>query len=551
MKINVKNLPVSQVFWPSNIAISKGISTHQLFIDELCSKCITSTHKSLKPTEKTKYRKATRWLVYGLHQSHFAIPNVPLAMPMSQEDFSKSSAYDLPFGYRIINRLVHAALDLGFCAVELGQYNPQGKGRITRLRPAGRLLDHFEHKGIEWTLIEPPSKKSSIILARSKGGKDRIFVDRRSSKDVPRMQDNLYKINSYLSQQCIYIDLPNAALNSGRFQKKNLNVDEFKYDYEEKRSSLCMQQIFQKRIFAQNSLERGGRFYGGWWQMIPSQLRRRVMINGDRTAECDYSGLIFSLLYARNGTPLTEDPYDLGSQLTGTKNKRGLVKKFMIALLNDQSGGYRLSKYELNQLGISHYQLEKLVHKKHKRIKHYFGSGIGLEMQYVDSEMAEQVMLRMNKAGEVCLPIHDSFIARRAAVALLDKVMHDVFLSMHGQPTGIKVELGIKGRSLSNPDPSLLGSAVDLPTLIQNIERHSSAYSVATQYFNSWERKCFTDEDLDAKYRSLDEARAYAKDSGRPYVDIYKFNGIPTFMRHLGMPHSSSLLETDRNILCS
>jgi hypothetical protein len=544
MKINLKNLSVGQVFWPSNISVPRGDSAHQLFIDELCSKCITSTLKSLKPTGKTKYRKATRWLVYGLHQSHFAIPNVPLAMPMSQEDFSKSSAYDLPFGYRIINRLVHAALDLGFCAVELGQYNSQGKGRITRLRPAGRLLDHFEHKGIEWTLIEPPSKKSSIILARSKGGKDRIFVDRRSSKDVPRMQDNLYKINSYLSQQCIYIDLPNAALNSGRFHNKNLNVDEFKYDYESTGSSLCVQQIFLRRIFAQNSLERGGRFYGGWWQMIPSPLRRRVMINGDRTAEVDYSGLIFAQLYARESLPLTDDPYDLGQGLTDTKKKRGLVKKFMIASLNDQAGSYRLSDSELEQLGISHYQLKRVVFKKHKCIKSYFGSGIGLEMQFVDSEMAEQVMLRMNAAGEVCLPIHDSFIVRWAAVAMLSRIMAEVFLSKHGQPIGVKVEIGIEGRSLSNPDPSLLASTVDLSTLIQNYERHLAAYSVVMEYFNSWQRQNFDDEDLELSCHALNDARAHAKDSGRPFFDIYKFNGIPVFMRHLGMPHSSPLRET-------
>ena len=547
MKTQSNNTPVGKVFWPSNISVPRGDSAHQLFIDELCTKCFASTLKRLSRAEKTKYRKAARWLVYGLHQSYFAIPRAPLAMPMSQEDFSTSSLYALPYGYRIIRRLFDVTLDLGFCAAEMGQYNPDGKGLITRLRPAGRLLDHFDKKGIEWSLIDPPSKESSIILARSKGGKDRIFVDRRSSKDVPRMQDNLYKINSYLSQQCIYIDLPNAALSSGRYRKKTLDVDEFKYDYEDKGSSLCMQQIFLRRIFSQNSLELGGRFYGGWWQMIASKLRPRVMINGDRTVECDYSGLIFAQLYAREGLHLSGDPYDIGPNMVNTKEKRDLVKQYMTASLNDQSGEYRLSKAELKLLGVSHYQLEKLTYKKHKCIKHYFGSGVGLEMQYFDSEMAEQVMLRMNAAGEVCLPIHDSFIVRRAVVALLGKVMRDVFLSMHGQPAGIKGELGIEGLSLSNPYPSLLASTVDLSTLIQNVERHTAAYSVATQYFDSWESKCFSDEDLDAKYRALNEARSYAKDCGRGFNDIYKFNGIPAFMQHLRMLHSSSLPETGRS----
>ena len=125
--------------------------------------------------------------------------------------------------------------------------------------------------------------------------------------------------------------------------------------------------------------------------------------------------------------------------------------------------------------------------------------------------------------------------------------MRDVFLSMHGQPAGIKGELGIEGRSLSNPDPALLASTTDLNTLIQNYERHTASYSVVTQYFDSWESKCFSDEDLDAKYRALNEARSHAKDCGRAFNDIYKFNGIPAFMQHLRMLHSSSLPETGRS----
>ena len=86
MKANLNDHPAGKVFWPSNISVSREISSHQLFIDELCTKCFSLTRKALKSTEKTRYRKAARWLVSGLQQSYFAIPNVPLAMPMSPED---------------------------------------------------------------------------------------------------------------------------------------------------------------------------------------------------------------------------------------------------------------------------------------------------------------------------------------------------------------------------------------------------------------------------------------------------------------------------------
>ena len=44
-----------------------------------------------------------------------------------------------------------------------------------------------------------------------------------------------------------------------------------------------------RRVFGRGSFERGGRFYGGWWQNIPSAYRSVISINGKPTIEMDYS----------------------------------------------------------------------------------------------------------------------------------------------------------------------------------------------------------------------------------------------------------------------
>ena len=465
---------------------------------------------------------------------------------MSPEDYGKYDIYQMPFGYKILKKIIKVAIDLGICAVELGVYNPYGKGKITRLRPADALLDEFHSTGIKWEYIEPPPKYRTVCIRSGCGDKAIRYVDRSVSPDVARMQDAMLEINTFLSRQCISIELPNEALRVTKSKKKKsfqINFD-FEFDYQDRGTSLCMQQVFLRRSFCRDSLELGGGFYGGWWQLIKSKLRRRILINGNRTVECDFSGLIFAMLYARVGLAMEADPYYIDS-ITVTKNKRSLVKKFLVASINDETGKFTLSRAELKKLGLSHDQLVDLVKSIHSGINHYFGSGIGLQMQYLDSQLAERVILRMMTFGEVCLPIHVSFIVREEAEELLQTVMLEEFQALFGGSIRIRLEKGFGGSSLSRPSASLLKSISTFDDLIKSYKQHTSAYFIVLGYLHSWEAQNFSGPELEARDHVLNETRSLAKDSGKYFHAENKFNGIPDFMRHLGMPLSSSLRETD------
>jgi|TARA_B100001146_G_scaffold196452_1_gene184762 hypothetical protein len=45
----------------------------------------------------------------------------------------------------------------------------------------------------------------------------------------------------------------------------------------------------------------GGRFYRGWWQNIPRELRQHITIDGEPCSELDYSGQHLLLLYGLEG----------------------------------------------------------------------------------------------------------------------------------------------------------------------------------------------------------------------------------------------------------
>ena len=63
------------------------------------------------------------------------------------------------------------------------------------------------------------------------------------------------------------------------------------------------------RIFIDRALSKGGRFYGGWWQLIPKELRPYILIYGKSTIEIDYSSFHLSILYAQRGLRPPHDPY--------------------------------------------------------------------------------------------------------------------------------------------------------------------------------------------------------------------------------------------------
>lgn len=66
--------------------------------------------------------------------------------------------------------------------------------------------------------------------------------------------------------------------------------------------------------FVRGQPNKDGRFYQGWWQHVPSDTRRHILIDGKKPLEIDYSGMSMRLLYASEGVELdlNTDVYNLG-----------------------------------------------------------------------------------------------------------------------------------------------------------------------------------------------------------------------------------------------
>ena len=70
---------------------------------------------------------------------------------------------------------------------------------------------------------------------------------------------------------------------------------------------------FVRRIFSRGDWNCNGRFYGGFWQQVGSEYRKKIYINDSPTVEVDYKGLHAAILSAKKNVVYDGDRYDLGT----------------------------------------------------------------------------------------------------------------------------------------------------------------------------------------------------------------------------------------------
>jgi hypothetical protein len=488
---------------------SKAVFLHQELSDQL-NAAASSMRKSTRGVSQDVLKHqsdASKWLVESLYQGFCCLPRLPVALPLRSNAYSDNS-FNLPFGYEVTIRILRAAKKLQFVRLRQGIFNPSGKGVVTRIAPSGPLRAHFHSIGTLWQNLRPPHKDETIFINEEIGGKDRRLANTADHPDVAKMQRNVYAINLFLRKQCIHISLPDVAFTqpADKFMPPPQRGREPVAAQTRSPTLICInfQNVFLHRIFTEGSFApdcrlEGGRFYGGWWQTIRKEMRQKILINGQITTECDFSGMALNCLYAHEELTISEgDPYDLGL-CNSSKEKRALIKLFIIALLNDKKGKFRLAPKDLAVLGLTHKQLTELVNEKHQGIRHHFGTGIGLYLQYLDSCVAEKVMLSFMRMGEVCLPIHDSFIVREGLKKQLETVMKHEYEQLFKFAICTTVTLADTTLPIrSRPRKLSANASSDEHLIAQQLffSEMMDEYSIYRSYFNSWEAQTFDDEEI-------------------------------------------------------
>jgi hypothetical protein len=469
------------------------------FIEDLVHRLFPEVEpkQKRKNVQKTfvNNREIATVIISSLYQAYYSIgsPNT-VSIPGKNSEYNLEHQTKIPFSRTRVNEVKARLVELDWIIIT----DAVIKEKYTRIEAKGELLEKFDEVGLVWFPQRPLPRYRSVLMRdveRHNSGRikrdpktkqsEKLWVDVEQTQDVLVMQENLDKINGFLSNQCITLDLNDAQLY--QLLDEVRSKDKGKKLVDLRRTQLV-------RIFSRGSLDKGGRFYRGWWQNIPSIHRPHIRINGKKTIEVDYSGMHLNMLYALCGIeyPYGKDPYDLGLQdwMGKEDSRRKAIKKAFNAILNDEEGTYRLEKEYEAIISLSNDEFHQKLKDTHPEIYQEIQSDIGLRLQKLDSDIAEDVLLQLTSLSIPCLPVHDSFIVTASNELLLIDLLKKTFRKHLGVDIKVDVDVVKSRESFGVPNESI--RTIDTQEVIYSGDRLwekvvSSDISLMNSYLRSYE----------------------------------------------------------------
>ena len=182
------------------------------------------------------------------------------------------------------------------------------------------------------------------------------------------------------------------------------------------------------RVFSRKSFKFHGRAYGALHQNLPKNMRPHIYINGEKTTEIDYSAYHIRMLYHMEGIEYTDDSY----LVCGGKDLRDTFKAVGLIAINaeNERSAYEGIKKKLKAGGIPLPKVDKPLvwlvktfREAHKPISKYLFSDIGITLMNKDSEIMNNILMRLIDKGILGLSVYDSVIVAERYANILREIM--------------------------------------------------------------------------------------------------------------------------------
>ena len=383
--------------------------------------------KKNDPKSDLNDKREIKRLINSLYQAYYNIPQIKVSINLSISHYTGKE-----ISYSSIRKVYDYLKDNKYINYKLGS---EYSGKVTRISASGKLTRIFDKIGFIWRKNNNPTE--NLVLFKDK---KKTLDNVKITNKIIKYKNNINKINEELLKHCLCLKISDQSFKELEKELRKKQNEKPKYFWRENNHyTLNFSQVSLRRIFTRK-IGLHGRFYGGWWQSVPSKFRPHITIDGYNTSEVDYSTNSLRILYARENITVDDDIdlYDIGIS-NYTPEKRDLIKEYTNAIINDPKDNFRLDKISLNKLGLTHNKLKDMVYKRHKLINKYFGvKDEGLKVMYLDSKIAEDILLNLLKNKIVVLPIHDSFIVRTSNRLDLEDQMNKSFKKIMGVKGKIK-----------------------------------------------------------------------------------------------------------------
>ena len=292
--------------------------------------------------------------------------------------------------------------------------------KVTHIWASPTLANYFKKIGI--SIFEINQSKELIVL-RDKEKKDIDYRETSKTRDMRRV---LGKYNEILSQT--FIDIP--------FLEKPY------IEYKGRKHFVNQHSKLVRRIFNNGTFNKGGRFYGGWWQHISEKQREKILMDDREIIEINYKSLHPILAYANKGIDFWKtvnvtkysyfnDSYDVPTNgLKDKKDSRTAVKLLFSTALNAKNEkecfktfrdqwDYEYQPYTGLFSDTFLKQLLDNIRDRHYQIDDMFCSGFGIDLQKWDNDIIEYIVSDFTERNIPILCIHDSFIIWKEQLDLL------------------------------------------------------------------------------------------------------------------------------------
>lgn len=308
-----------------------------------------------------------------------------------------------------------------------------GVGFQTRLVPSDHLIAYFKDAKFHKFFVHSHPKRETVVLRTE------------AKRDVENYADN----NLTLNTRAILKDY-NALLANTHIDIETLDEPRLEIGYGKKAMRLPISQSdkFVRRIFNDKKWDKGGRFYGGWWQRCPKQYRVNITLDDVPTAELDFSGLHIVVLYALEGinywAEIGEDPYELKPKIpfNADVDLRAAAKLLLLTALNsdNEKKTFRAFRSQAEagtaQKRLKDKELKSLLDAlrlKHPKIEHILATGAGKDLMFIDSQITELLIEKFTYHYECpILTIHDSYVVPFGYEDILKQEMEIAFEKVTG-----------------------------------------------------------------------------------------------------------------------
>lgn len=331
-------------------------------------------------------------------------------------------------GYRPIENIIKLLVQNGYLEFKGHYLNFDfNTGYRTRIRPTAKLAGVFGQYGLKQSIVKDHPNKEVLIL-KGETVKETIYQKGFNGKTYKR-KANVAALKDYPDKDHLNRMRGVILRYNGLLAKSYIDVDETGYVPDSSRMEDIVINLGNRsvrRIF-NGDFRRGGRFYGGFWQSIPGDLRRRIIINGHNIIEIDFSGMHIHILYAMKGLKLrmfNRLPYIITKD-NDQKGYRPYYKRLLLTAMNcksDRACLYEVCKdvtenpedypHVYDRKKIYQFLKKRLAEIKayHPEISDYLNKGKGIYAQYYDSQIANSVINDMTHTKIPVLCVHDSFI---------------------------------------------------------------------------------------------------------------------------------------------